>query len=120
MKGRGEAVIQAMSDGGPKLITDGEGLVVLECDNKLATMICQEAHDRHGHPGFKRTLACSRFVAWIVRGRCLSTKVVKNCASCNIDKASRSAPIIKDVLRDRLEPSAPFTHVHIEIGRAHV
>ena len=43
-------------------------------------------------------------------------KVVKNCASCNIDKASRSAPIIKDVLRDRLEPSAPFTHVHIDLA----
>ncbi|MCP3665601.1 MAG: hypothetical protein GY696_24400 [Gammaproteobacteria bacterium] len=75
----------------------------------------QQVHD-YTHGGVQATLARSHAYAWIVSGRKLADKVVKNCAMCSKEKARLCSPIIADVTVDSLIPTKPFEVVQIDLA----
>ena len=115
MRGRGDELLEAMAGGPKKVMKDSPGLVLLSRQNRLTKLILQQSHDELGHAGHRKTLAQSRRYAWITHGRPEAMKVVKDCAPCCLEYAKRSCPVMADVLPDRIQPSVPFHHVHIDL-----
>ncbi|MCP3663587.1 MAG: hypothetical protein GY696_14035, partial [Gammaproteobacteria bacterium] len=107
MKGRGETAVSVIVNGVKGLSAHGDGLIILEPQNIIAVNIMQQGHD-YVHGGVQATLARSCAYAWIVSGRKLAEKVVKECALCSKEKARLCSPIIADVTEDRLAPTKPF------------
>ena len=116
MRGRGDEILEATAGGARKVMKDSPGLVLLSRHNRLTRLILQQAHDELGHSGHRKTLAQSRRYAWITHGRLEAMKVVKDCAACSLEYAKHSSPVMADVLPDRIEPSVPFHHVHMDIA----
>jgi len=114
MIGRGEPAIDAMTGGRKMLFEDMRGLVILEPNNWLASIIMREAHVEL-HSGVRGTLAESRRWAWIIRARRLSIMEVKKCWPCSLERAKECRVTMKDVLPDKLVPSRPFEAVQVDL-----
>ena len=114
MVGRGEPVIEAMTGGRKILFEDKPGLVILEPENWLASVIMREAHVEL-HSGVRGTLAESRRWAWIVKARRLSIMEVKKCWPCSVERAKECRATMKDVLPDKLVPTRPFEAVQVDL-----
>jgi len=114
MVGRGEPAIDAITGGRKMLFQDMRGLVILEPNNWLASVIMRDAHVEL-HSGVRGTLAESRRYAWIVKARRLSIMEVKKCWACSLERAKECRVTMKDVLPDRLVPSRPFEAVQVDL-----
>ena len=66
---------------GIKSLLGKENLPILTSKGRLAELLMIQAHNRN-HEGVAGTLATSRSQVWILKGRYLARRVVRDCVYC--------------------------------------
>ena len=92
-------------------------LAVLSCKTRLAKLILIQAHreDHRRDPG--DTLYRSRSEAWIVRGRSLAEKVVKECGWCNRQDRRTMNQQMGDLPPQKFDiPCLPFSNICLDLA----
>ena len=90
-------------------------LAILSVKSRLAKLILIKAHreDHRRDPG--ETLFRSRSDAWIVRGRALAEKVVKECGWCNRQDKRTLNQQMEDLPPQKFDiPCLPFNNICID------
>ena len=90
-------------------------LAILSVKSRLAKLILIKAHreDHRRDPG--ETLFRSRSDAWIVRGRSLAEKVVKECGWCNRQDKRTLNQQMEDLPPQKFDiPCLPFNNICID------
>ena len=54
-------------------------VILLPGNQHVSKLIMEEFHEKVCHAGGERTLSKSRGEYWIISGRCMVKKVIKNC-----------------------------------------
>ena len=104
---------------GPSLkkLLGPDKLAILSAKSRLAKLILIKAHreDHRRDPG--DTLFRSRSDAWIVRGRSLAEKVVKECGWCNRQDKRTLNQQMGDLPPQKFDiPCLPFTNICIDLA----
>ena len=90
--------------------------ILLPADHHISTLIMEDAHKRVFHAGCKRTLSESRQQFWIVRGRSLVKKIIRNCVLCRKLRQPPHTTLMADLPPERIKPfSPPFTVTGIDL-----
>ena len=100
-----------------KRLLGPDKLMVLSCKSRLAKLIMIQCHsqDHRRDPG--DTLFRSRSFAWIVRGRPLAERVVKECALCNKEAKITLNQQMGDLPEEKFDtPCRPFTNICIDLA----
>ena len=66
-----------------------KSLPILTKSSRLAELMMLDAH-RKNHEGVAGTLAASRALVWILKGRFLARRVVQGCMYCRVESRSTS------------------------------
>ena len=75
----------------------------------------QYYHEKVNHAGREQTLAESREGFWIVKGRGLLKKVIKDCLYCKRLRTKPTPPLMGDLPHDRIEiGQTPFYNTGID------
>ena len=89
-------------------------LPVIMGDTRVAELIMLHAHYQD-HAGRDVTMATSRHEAWIVSGKKLAKKIVKNCIRCRFLRKQlegQKMAVLPDILQI---PSPPFTNLGLDL-----
>ena len=81
--------------------------ILLNKDRPLSRILFQYYHEKVHHAGCEQTLAESREKVWIVKGRGLLKKVIKDCLHCKRLRTKPIPPIMGDLPYDRIETGQP-------------
>ena len=97
-----------------------DSLVVLTPKSQLARAVMTEAH-LENHSGEGETLFRSRRRGyWIIRGRVLAAKIVRNCALCIKHRAKTEVQKMADLPPEKFNiPCRPFSHIQIDFTGAY-
>ncbi|CAB4000760.1 PREDICTED: uncharacterized protein LOC106817603 [Paramuricea clavata] len=86
--------------------------ILLPGNHHISKLIMEEFHEKVCHAGCERTLSESRHEYWIMSGRRIVKKIIKNCLVC---RKFRQRPhmadhLMADLPQERVKPfSPPFT-----------
>lgn len=83
--------------------------IIISNTHPSARAIMRDFHERHHHVGVQTLLYFVRQEFWIIRGKQLAKKVVKDCVTCFRNKPKPVEQIMADLPADRVSPNAPFT-----------
>ncbi|UYV82753.1 hypothetical protein LAZ67_22000737 [Cordylochernes scorpioides] len=93
--------------------------MILPKNHPITRLIIQEYHQRYLHAGPQLVLSLIRNKYWILGGRYIVKRVVKNCLICFKTQSSnnqeKSRIIMGDLPPDRINPSRPFLKTGIDI-----
>lgn len=82
----------------------------------VANLIIGEQHQQIHHLGYRSTLCAVRESGyWIVNGSCAIKKHLKDCLPCKKLRAQPGNQKMGDLPIERLERTAPFTHVGMDV-----
>ena len=89
------------------LVYDQVHPILLPSSLHISALIMKSAHLRVFHAGCERTLAESRRRYWIVRGRGLAKKLVRDCATCRKLRKRPHTTLMADLPPERMKPFSP-------------
>ena len=90
--------------------------VLLPADHIVSKLVARDTHNRVLHAGRERTLCECRRKFWILRGRNLVQKMVKDCVTCRRLRQSPHSTLMADLSSDRLKLFAlPFTVTGVDL-----
>ena len=81
--------------------------VLLSSSNHISQLIMEDVHRKVLHAGPERTRSESRRKFWIVRGRRLAKKLVRDCAVCRKLRQQPLTTLIADLPPERVLPFSP-------------
>ena len=88
--------------------------IILPAKHHITDLIILHCHATTGH-ALERTLAETRQVFWIVKGRATVRRVLSKCITCKKLRAQPVSRFMGDLPKDRVTPNeAPFTHVGVD------
>jgi len=89
--------------------------IILPANHHITDLIILHCHAMTGHAGIERTLAETRQVFWIVKGRATVRRVLSKCITCKKLRAQPVSQFMGDLPKDRVTPNeAPFTRVGVD------
>ena len=84
-------------------------------DRRLAELMMIAAHEKN-HEGVVGTLAASRALVWILKGRYLARKVVQRCVYCRVKKPKLQTQQMGALPDERLNfGSKPFHSICLDL-----
>ena len=84
--------------------------IILPGGHHISRLIVRHCHERLAHAGREQTLAETRKTFWIVAGRNLTKKTIRNCFKCRRLNARRMNQLMAPLPKSRLVPfKPPFT-----------
>ena len=85
-------------------------------------LVIQDAHERVKHSGIRNTLAATREVFWILRGREAVKKSVRHCVICKkVEGVPYRPPATPELPEFRISDAPPFSHTGLDFaGPLHV
>ena len=92
--------------------------VLLPANNVISKLVARDAHNRVLHAGRERTLCECRRKFWILQGRNLVKKMVKECITCRRLRQYPYTTLMADLPSDRLNSklfSPPFTVMGVDL-----
>ena len=99
-----------------KRVLGPDKLMVLSPRSRLATLIMTQAHREDHRRDGGDTLFRSRKFAWIVRGRPLADRVVKNCGFCKSQKKETLVQQMGNLPDEKFDiPCRPFSQICIDL-----
>ncbi|UYV78043.1 hypothetical protein LAZ67_15003299 [Cordylochernes scorpioides] len=90
--------------------------MILPKKHHITRLIIQEYHQRYLHAGPHLVLSLIRNKYWILGGREIVRRVVKNCLICFKLRARTVEQIMGNLPPDRVNPSRPFLKTGIDIA----
>lgn len=95
--------------------------LILPRNCHLTTLILRDAHDKTLHGGNQLMLAYIRQKFWIVNAKRAIATMINNCIKCIRYKQQTAQQLMGDLPKERVTPSAPFSHTGIDYaGPIHV
>ena len=100
--------------------------MLLPADHVISKLVVKDSHNRVSHAGRERTLCEVRRRFWIVGGRNLVKKIVKDCVTCRKLRQYPYTTLMADLPPDRLKLFSPpstatgvdlFGPFHLKYGR---
>ena len=88
--------------------------LLLPREHHLSLLIARHYHQRYFHAGVNYVLAHIRQQFWILSGRELVKKVVRDCRECTTASVKPSQQIMAELPPERLLPTPPFTHTSVD------
>ena len=89
--------------------------VLLPSSHHISTLM-RNAHEMVFHAGSERTLSESRRRYWIVRGRRLAKKLVRDCTTCHKLRQPPHTTLMADLPPERVKPfSPPFLATGVDL-----
>jgi hypothetical protein len=90
--------------------------MLLPADHTISKMVVKDSHNRVFHAGRERTLCEVRRRFWIVRGRNVVRKIIKDCVTCRKLRQYPYTTLMADLPPERLELfSPPFTTTGVDL-----
>ena len=90
--------------------------VLLSSSNHISQLIMEDVHRKVSHAGPERTLSESRRKLWIVRGRSLTKKLVRDCAVCRKLRQPLHTTLMADLPPERVLPfSLRFSVTEVDL-----
>jgi transposase InsO family protein len=90
--------------------------MLLPADHVISKLVVKDSHNRVSHAGRERTLCEVRRRFWIVRGRNLVKKIVKDCVTCRKLRQYPYTTLMADLPPHRLKLfSPPFTATGVDL-----
>jgi len=93
---------------------DKDELPILSYGDHLSKLIMKQFHEVD-HAGEDRTVQRSRSFAWIIRGRCLARKVVKDCFKCRLRNRVFQRQVMAPLHESRLPPAPVFHSTAVDL-----
>lgn len=93
---------------------DRVGVPLLPDSAWVSTLLVREAHSK-GHEGVAATLLKVRRRAWVIKGRRIAQKVIKNCVICKKARARICQQVMGDLPQERTRPAAPFEFIAVDL-----
>lgn len=93
---------------------DKSELPILDYKDPLSKLIMKKYHDVD-HSGEDRTVQRSRSFAWIIRGRALARKVVKECFQCKRRNRAFQKQVMAPLHESRLPPAPVFHSTAVDL-----
>ena len=93
---------------------DKSELPILCHKDPLSKLIMRKYHEID-HAGEDRTVQRSRSFAWIVRGRCLARKIVKDCFKCKLRNRFFQKQVMAPLHESRLPPAPVFHSTAVDL-----
>lgn len=81
--------------------------MLLSLTNHISQLIIEDVHHKVSHAGPERTLSESRRKFWIVHGRSLAKKLVRDCAVCRKLRQPPHTTLMADLPPERVLPFSP-------------
>ena len=81
--------------------------VLLSSSNHISQLIMEDVHRKVSHADPERTLSESHRKVWIVRGRSLAKKLVRDCAVCPKLRQPPHTTLMADLPPERVLPFSP-------------
>ena len=85
--------------------------VLLSSSNHISQLIMEDVHRKVSHADPERTLSESHRKVWIVRGRNLAKKLVRDCAVCPKLRQPPHTTLMADLPPERVLPFSPHFSV---------
>ena len=100
-----------------KKLLGQDKLMILSPKSRLAELFMIRAHREDHRPDAGDTLYRSRKMEWIVRGRPLAEKTVKDCGFCTRERGKTLAQQMGDYPPEKFAiPCRPYTHVCVDLA----
>jgi hypothetical protein len=100
----------------PTLSDDEKYPLIMPKKNRVSVLIMRTAHCNLAHAGREQTLADTRRKFWILGGRSLAKKVVRECVDCRRRNARPLQQLMAGLPQFRLEPYKPsFSYCGIDL-----
>ncbi|KRZ07030.1 hypothetical protein T11_11806 [Trichinella zimbabwensis] len=90
--------------------------VLLSNQHPLVKLLVRDQHIRHLHAGVDQTLSCLRQRYWIVNGRSVVKRVIKECVTCRKENAKPFSPKMSDLPRERVVEVLPFENTGLDVA----
>ena len=99
----------------PTLSYEEKHPVILPKNHHRSLLILRHYHESSAHAGREQTLAQSREKFWIIQGRNLAKKIIRNCFKCLRLNSRPLTQVIAPLPEIRLEPyNPPFTNAGVD------
>ncbi|KRY32962.1 hypothetical protein T01_14861 [Trichinella spiralis] len=82
----------------------------------LVKLLVRDQHIRHLHAGVHQTLSCLRQRYWIMNGRSIVKRVIKECVTCRKENARPFLPKMSDLPRERVVEVSPFENTGLDLA----
>jgi hypothetical protein len=90
--------------------------ILLPGNHHISKLIMEEFHEKVCHAGCERTLSESRCEYWIMSGRRIVKKIIKNCLVCRKFRQRPHTTLMADLPQERVKPfSPPFTVTGVDL-----
>jgi hypothetical protein len=89
-------------------------IISTDAPKHLIKLIVMDAHEKVLHSGPTHTLAALRNEFWLVRGRSMIKRILKDCVVCKKWKAPAMQQRMAPLPKERITPSAAFQTVGID------
>ena len=90
--------------------------IVLSSHSIIATRYAQHVHETIPHQGRKITQSSIRKNGvFIVGGRRIVNQIIARCVQCKRLRGATCEQLMADLPTERLEATAPFTHVGVDV-----
>lgn len=86
---------------------DHDSCIILPANHHISPLIMKYVDEKVFHPGCERTLTETRQKYWLVRGRGLARKLVKDCAICRKLCQPPHTTLMADLPPERTKPFSP-------------
>ncbi|KRZ69656.1 hypothetical protein T10_8747 [Trichinella papuae] len=90
--------------------------VLLSNQHPLVKLLVRDQHIRHLHAGVDQTLSCLRQRYWIVNGRSIVKRVIKEYVTCRKKNAKPFLPKMSDLPRERVVEVSPFENTDLDLA----
>ncbi|XP_056629853.1 uncharacterized protein LOC130440615 [Diorhabda sublineata] len=88
--------------------------ILINSKHHFSKLLFLQEHERLLHGGPQLLLSTIRENYWVISGRNLARKTVKNCVKCFKFNAKTIQPIMANLPRDRTNPSSAFSIVGVD------
>ncbi|KRY84331.1 hypothetical protein T4D_7354 [Trichinella pseudospiralis] len=87
--------------------------VLLPNQHPLVRLLVRDEHIRHLHAGVNQTLSCLRQRYWIINGRSVVKRVIKECVTCRKENAKPFSPKMSNLLRERVVKEGVYLPLYV-------
>ena len=89
--------------------------IILAQHHPLSTLVARHHHEENLHTGREHTLSIIREKFWIIKGKSVVRKVIKDCLFCERRRVTPTTPVMSDLPRERLATNEPpFTYTGVD------